>query len=251
MLLRISLGIAILAGLAAFYFIQVPVKGKIDELTTNLQTAETERATAQDNERKAKAAETKAKSELTLAQKELNEKSSELDITKEKLNEQQTRANQLAADLTKTTAERNDAQQDLSAWKALGYTPDQIRNLRTQLTRTTEERDAIAGENKILLRNNKQIQARLDKYEGEMEKDPEMPAGLKGKVLAVDPKWDFVIIDVGGNQGAVERGKMLVSRDGKLVGAVRITRVEPNRSIANVIPEMRQSDLLEGDQVIY
>jgi multidrug resistance efflux pump len=88
MLLRISLGIAILAGLAAFYFIQVPVKGKIDELTTNLQTAETERATAQDNERKAKAAETKAKSELTLAQKELMRKL-ELDITKGKLNEQQ------------------------------------------------------------------------------------------------------------------------------------------------------------------
>src|SRR5580765_2439328 len=159
MLLRISLGIAILAGLATLYFLQVPVKGRIDELTTNLQTAETERATAQENEKKAKAAETKASSERDTAKKDLNEKSAELDSTRAKLNEQQTRANQLAADLTKTTAERNEAQQDLSAWKALGYTPDQIRNLRTQLAKTSEEREAIAGENKILLRNNKQIQA--------------------------------------------------------------------------------------------
>ncbi|MCI0541510.1 MAG: hypothetical protein L0Z50_40445 [Verrucomicrobiales bacterium] len=251
MLLRISLGIAILAGLATFYFLQVPVKGRIDELTTNLQTAETERATAQDNERKAKAAETKARSELDTTKKVLDEKSSELDVTKAKLNEQQSRANQLAADLTKTTGERNEAQQELSAWKALGYTPDQIRNLRTQLAKTIEERDAISGENKILLRSNKQLQARLDNYESPEDKDPEMPAGLKGKVLAVDAKWDFVVIDVGGNQGAVERGKLLVSRDGKLIGAVRITRVEPNRSIANIIPEMKQGDLMEGDQVIY
>ena len=251
MLLRISLGIAILAGLATLYFLQVPVKGKIDELTTNWQTAETAKATAQENEKKSKAAETKAKSELEVAKKDLNEKTAALDSTTARLNEQQTRANQLAADLTKTTAERNEAQQDLSAWKALGYTPDQIRNLRTQLAKTTEERDAITAENKILLRNSKQLQARLDKYESPEDKEVEMPPGLKGKVLAVDPKYDFVVLDIGGNQGAVERGKMLVSRDGKLVGAVRITRVEPNRSIANIIPEMKQGDLMEGDQVIY
>lgn len=251
MLLRISLGIAILAGLATFYFIQVPVKGRIDELTTNLQTAETERTTAQENERKAKAAENKAKTDLATTTRELNDKLAVLDSTTAKLNEQQTRANQLAADLTKTTAERNEAQQDLSAWKALGYTPDQIRNLRTQLAKTTEERDAIAVENKILLRNSKQLQARLDVYESPDEKDVEMPPGLKGKVLAVDTKYEFVVLDIGGNQGAVERGKMLVSRDGKLVGAVRITRVEPTRSIANIIPEMKQDVLMEGDQVIY
>jgi hypothetical protein len=251
MLLRISLGIAILAGLATFYFLQVPVKGRIDELTVNLQTAESERATAQENEAKAKAAETKAKSDLEVTKKDLAEKTAAFDITAAKLNEQQTRANQLSEELTKTTGERNDAQQELSAWKALGYTPDQIRNLRTQLAKTTEERDAFVEENRILLRNNKQVQARLDKYEGGEERDPEMPAGLKGKVLAVDEKWDFVVIDVGGNQGAVERGKLLVSRDGKLIGAVRITRVEPNRSIANIIPEMKQADPKEGDQVVY
>jgi hypothetical protein len=251
MLLRISLGIAILAGLATFYFLQVPVKGRIDELTTNLQTAESERATAQENEAKAKAAETKAKSELEVTKKELTETGAALETTSAKLKEQQTRANQLSEELTKTTGERNEAQQELSAWKALGYTPDQIRDLRGQLAKTAEERDTFVEENKVLLRENKRLDARLATYEGDRDIDPPMPAGLKGKVLAVDSKWDFVVIDVGGNQGAVERGKLLVSREGKLIGAVRITRVEPNRSIANVIPEMRQADPMEGDSVVY
>jgi hypothetical protein len=227
------------------------VKGRIDELTTNLQTSETEKATAQENEKKARAAEAKSGSERDTAKRQLTDTTAALETATAKLNEQQTRANQLAADLTKTTAERNEAQQDLSSWKALGYTPDQIKTLRTQLARTTEERDAITGENKILLREKKRLEARLDVYEGGEEKEVEMPVGLKGKVLAVDAKYEFVVLDIGGNHGAVERGKMLVSRDGKLVGAIRITRVEPNRSIANIIPEMKQTDLMEGDQVIY
>jgi len=251
MLLRISLGIAILAGLAALYFTQFNVKPKIDELTTNLQTAENEKNTAQEDARQSKAAETKAKAELDTAKKGLEEATAELDNTKAKLSEQQTRGNQLQTELTKVTGDRNEAQQELSAWRATGVNPDQIRALRTEATKLSEERDAIAGENKILLREKGRLEARLSKYEGDEEKDPPMPPGLKGKVLAVDPKYEFVVLDVGGNQGAVERGKLLVSREGKLVGAVRITRVEPDRSIANIIPEMKQADLMEGDLVLY
>ena len=116
--------------------------------------------------------------------------------------------------------------------------------------RLGEERDVITEENKLLVRNVKRLQERLWIYEPEGG-DPEMPTGLKGKVVAVDPKYDFVVLDIGESQGVVPRGKLLVSREGKLVGAVRITRVEASRSIANIIPEMKQEEVMEGDQVIY
>jgi hypothetical protein len=32
---------------------------------------------------------------------------------------------------------------------------------------------------------------------------------------------------------------------------VRLTTVEPTRSIANIIPEMKQGDVMEGDVVFY
>jgi hypothetical protein len=44
---------------------------------------------------------------------------------------------------------------------------------------------------------------------------------------------------------------MLVNRDGRLVAKVQITRVEANRAIANIMPEWKQDDVLEGDQVVY
>ena len=72
-----------------------------------------------------------------------------------------------------------------------------------------------------------------------------------GKILAVDPKYDFVVLDVGGNQGMVENGKLLVNREGKLVGKLRITKVEANRSIANIMPDWTTAELMEGDQVVH
>lgn len=251
MLLRISLGIAILAGLGVLYFSHFAVAPKITTLTEERDSAQSAANTAQEAEKTAKQNEKKAKEELDLAKKDLNQKSADLETAVARLTEQQNRGNQLATDLTRITGERNEAQQQLALWTALGVTADQVRALRVQAAKTAEERDAFAAENKILARNVSQLQTRLDKYEGDSDKEVPLPVGLKGKILAVDAKYDFVVLDIGGNQGVLENGRMLVSREGKLIGAVRITRVEPNRSIANVIPEMKQASLMEGDLVLY
>jgi len=132
----------------------------------------------------------------------------------------------------------------------LGVKPEQIKELMAKVKQTQQERDAFVGENEVLLRNNRKLQAELSNY-----LDPNaavvMKAGLKGKVVAVDPKWNFVVLDIGAEQGALERGEMLVNRNGKLVAKIRITGVEAKRSIANVMPEWRWSDVMEGDQVLY
>jgi hypothetical protein len=77
-----------------------------------------------------------------------------------------------------------------------------------------------------------------------------LPAGLKGKILVSDPKWDFVVLNVGQDEGAAEDGDLLVSRDGKLVAKVRIHTVQKGRSIANVLPGWKITDVMEGDLVI-
>jgi hypothetical protein len=35
------------------------------------------------------------------------------------------------------------------------------------------------------------------------------------------------------------------------VAKVRVTKVEPNRSIANIMPDWKQAEVMEGDQVVY
>jgi hypothetical protein len=92
------------------------------------------------------------------------------------------------------------------------------------------------------------LRNRLNIYEGEVLK-VELPAGLRGRVLAVDPKFEFVVLDIGEVDGVLEQGEMLVNRSGKLVAKVRIMSVQPNRSIANVLLDWKQADIMEGDAV--
>lgn len=250
MLLRISLVVAILAGLASLYFSQTKVSEKINTLTTDLATAQTAQRTAEEAQKKAQGESKKAREELTKANQELDDTKSELAAAKTGLVEQVRRATQLSEELDTTKKERNESQQALAAYKAAGVTPDQLKELRDRVIKTTSERDTFIAENKILLRNINQLQNELNRYIGGKEIEVKLPSGLKGKVLAVDPKYDFVVLDIGGNQGVLTHGKMLVNRDGKLVAKVEITKVEPNRSIANILAGWKQTEVMEGDQVI-
>ena len=77
-----------------------------------------------------------------------------------------------------------------------------------------------------------------------------LPANLKGKVLVTDPKWNFVVLNIGEDQGVLDRGELLVNRDGKLVAKVIVRSVQKDRSIANVMPGWELGEVMEGDQVI-
>jgi chromosome segregation ATPase len=250
MLLRLSLIVAILAGVATLYFGHVKVQEKLTTLTDDLSQAQNARTKAEEAQRKADKESKQAKADLAQANKDLAEKVATLETTTAKLAEQEKRANQASEELTKVTGERNRAQEELSMWAALGQTPEQIKAFKDQIAKINSERDAYADENKILLRQNSELDYKLSRYEGP-EKEIKMRHGLTGKVLAVDPKYDFVVLDVGGNQGVVENGHFLVNRGGKLVAKLRVTKVEPNRSIANVLPDWRQTEVIEGDQVVY
>jgi multidrug efflux pump subunit AcrA (membrane-fusion protein) len=248
MLLRISLVIAILAGLASLYFSHVKVADRITTITTERDQAQSAQKTAEEQQRKAEKERRAARDDLDKANKALADKTTALEATSSRLAEQEKRANQLNEDLTRVTGERNEAQTELSVFKQLAVTPEQIKGFKEQLAKSNEERDRFIDENKILTRSRNELLVKLSRYEGE-EIDPRMPP-VHGKIVAVDPKYDFVVLNVGGNQGLVENGKLLVNRDGKLVAKVRITKVEPNRSIANIMPDWKQADVMEGDQVM-
>jgi len=248
MLLRISLVIAIIAGLATLYFTHVKVQDKVNTLTTERDTAQSAQRTAEDQQRKAEKERRQAREDLEKTNKELADRDVALKDTNARLAEQEKRANQVSEELTKVTGERNEAQTQLAIWKQLETTPEQIRNFKGQLAQSNEERDRYADENKVLLRRNSELKVELSRYVGD-EIEPKMRP-VAGRILAVDPKYDFVVLNVGGKQGVVENGRLLVNRDGKLVAKVRITKVEPDRSIANILPEWRQADVMEGDQVL-
>lgn len=251
MLLRIALGLAILAGLAALYVTHVQVGGKITELNTNLTDTTARLSEAQQAKAKADSDLKTAKAQLDTASQAYAQATNDLAAAFAKVAEQQERADKASANLLEVTGQRNEAQQELSQWKVFGMSVEQIRN---QLARTREAeraRDTFSTDNQVLSKKLAKTERELAKYKGTEIPDPELPPGTKGSIVAVDPKYDFVILDIGGNQGLVEDAKMLVNRDGKLIGKVRITQVEAGRAIANIMPEWKQDEIMEGDQVIF
>lgn len=246
-MLRIFLIIAVLAGLAGLFGVYQTseklktITGERDQANKDKEAANTAATKAAKESKEAKAAAEKAKTELASTQETLKS-------TSARANEQEKRANDLDGRLAKSDQDKTRAQQDLAAWIALGIPVDQVKATKDLLKKTTEERDVMIEEKKVLSRNLAFVQAELDKLKG-ADKEVKLPESLKGKVVAVDNQYDFVVLNIGKNQDVQERGKLTVTRDGKLVAKLKVQRAEANQSIANVISGTKQLEVKEGDTV--
>lgn len=250
MLIRISLVIAILAALAVGGLTIFKIKPKFDTLVTDRNTQRDGRLTAE-KERD------DTKQTLAKTEKDLKQTKDTLELTigeKEKaIAEAAThlaKVTELTAKLTTTTQERDDARADLAAYKATGFKPEQILAFGKQIKDAQEALDVATEEKKILSHKLTALQIKYDALTKDDYHGPALPASLAGKVLVADPKWEFVVLDVGQDQGVLTYGELLVNRNGRLVAKLRVLSVQKDRAIANVIPGWKIGEVMEGDRVI-
>jgi hypothetical protein len=249
MFIRIILGVAIVLGLAATTLNIAMVKPKITTLKTNL-----DQETKLHQEFEAKYRQTASDLEKTNAilkttQETLKSTEEQRDKAVADLGAMTKRADQLTADLKKTRDERDDAQQKLAAYVASGLTAQQTASASKELKRLGDTVTAMETENKVLMQRVKRVENELAVYKTKDYTVP-LPPGLMGKVLVADPKWNFIVINVGEEQGVLQDGELLVNRNGKLVAKVRVSTVQKDRSVANVIPGWQLGEVMEGDLVI-
>jgi hypothetical protein len=251
MLIRISLIVAILGGLAVagidFFVLKDTITKTITDRDTFHQNWQTELGEHHKFEKLAN--DTKAKLDKTTQQLVVAKQDRDSAVAKQAEAEQNLAT---AKDTLKKTQEELDATKDkLAAWDALGIPITQAREILNSLKHVQEEEVALQTEKDIIFAKCNKLQSELDDIRG-VGGDPEMPDGLRGKVLAVDPRYDFVVLDIGQKEGAVTNGKLLVNRNGKLVAKLKITEdVQSERCIANVMPGWKLSDIMEGDEVFY
>jgi hypothetical protein len=248
MLLRISLIVAILAGLAAGGLGYYEVSTQIPALSKQRDDEHSAKVAEISAHNKTKSELKKTKSDLAQTQQDLADTKSDLDKAVARADAQSKRADDLSDKLVTATQQRDDAQNQLAAFTATGLTPDQVVTLNKQLKSANMQIAAINDEKLVLQRHLVTLQAKLDEIIGP-ETFVKLPAELKGKIVVVDPKWDFVVLDIGDDQGAVQDGELLVSRQGKLVAKVILRSVEKNRSIANIVPGWKIGEPIEGDDV--
>jgi hypothetical protein len=248
MLLRISLIVAILAGLGAGVVSYLEISDKIPALTKQRDDENSAKKQALTELASTKTTLKKTQGELASTQQELTDTKSERDKAVARAESQTKRGDELADKLAKTSADLNDAQGKLAAYTLTGYTADQVLNLKKTLNDAQAEVAVVNDEKMVLLRNVAKLQTRLNRYEG-TNAFVMLRADLHGKIISVDPKWDFVVLNIGEDEGVLPNGELLVSREGKLVAKVIVRTVEKDRSIANLVPGWKLGDMFEGDEV--
>jgi len=249
MLTRICLIVAIVAALCAGVLNFVVVKDKITALTTDRNTQRDGWTATKGELDKTQKNLVRTQSQLTqtqhnLADAQASEKKAEADETV-----QIQKVNDLSSKLTSMTQERDNVQNDLKAYQLTGKSPAEVLNLVAQITQDQKAMDALKDEKKVLDRNLLLVKNQLAELIG-TNYVVTLPADLKGKVVVVDPKWDFVVLNIGEDQGVLTDGQLLVNRNGKLVAKVIVRSIEKDRCIANIVPGWKLGEVIEGDEVI-
>lgn len=232
-------------------------KGKISEANEKATQAE---ATA-----------SAANAKLSTAEKTLKTTSESLaTVTAEK--------DQLASQVSSAKAELDKATSDLAAaTTAKTAAETQASELTTKAAQLQTELDAAkSNAPPPVVDNSAELQARITELEtvnATVQKDLDskttqletlvkqnqdrqqlkMRNNLEGRVLAVNPAWNFVVLNLGDKNGVLSNAELLVKRGNQLIGKVRITSVEPSTSIADIVANSvpEGTAISPGDNVIF
>ena len=248
LLLRVCLVLAILAGIGVIIVSQVVLKPQVQTIIENRTTYSNNWQRAEGEKKKLNRELTDTQTKLKSTEKNLEETKSALVSVQDELKKEQDKSKGLAMTIEKLRADLKVASDKLAAWEALGLSVDQIATVIRERDKFKKDNEALAEESKLFKKKADQLQVRIDEILGKDE-DPPIPSSARGTVLVVDPKWDFLVLDVGSKLGLKDRGVLLVSRNGTLIAKIRVMNVQADRSIANILPGWKLKDVMEGDQV--
>jgi predicted RNase H-like nuclease (RuvC/YqgF family) len=202
--------------------------------------------TADANMKSAQSAEKTAKDALVEAQA----KNQELTLQSDKLSK----------DLESTKSEFESTNSKLKVTSAQlqafedglkGRKPDELFQ---EISDLTEKAKALEGEKTLLTSKMEKSEGDLKKLREQMEMTK--PGGTKsmslsGRILAVNPTWNFVILDLGKNDQVVEGLTMVIYRGEKMIGRIKTVTVDAQTSVADVLPGTPATAIEVGDQVVY
>ncbi len=95
------------------------------------------------------------------------------------------------------------------------------------------------------------LETQLEKCDKELHKEITMKPGTTGKIVYANKEWNFVVIDIGSNQGVQATAEMIIHRDDNMIGKIRISAVRDDVSIAEVMTDYQKDTVKEGDDVLF
>ena len=190
-----------------------------------------------------------------------------LKTTEENLTEQKAKNQELTLQADKLSKDLATTRGDLESTNSkLKITSEQLQSIEDGLKgKKPDERFQQINDNsekvKVTESEQKILSAAKEKADSELKKLKEQiemtkPGGsktmsLSGRILAVNPTWNFVILDLGKNDQIVEGLTMVIYRGEKMIGRIKTVTVDAQTSVADVLPGTPAAGIEVGDQVVY
>ncbi len=218
-------------------------EGTLSQTKTQLAGKEKELKTANDNVAAATQRAEQVSSELTSAKAAADAATAKSTELTTKLTTTESQITQLTADVQAKQAEIDQLKANSGPVQS-GPSPEQVAKEQEQATLIAKlQGDLDASRTQL----ESLVKEQQDRRAGQMKK------GLQGRILAVNPAWNFVVLNLGDKNGITSNAEMLIKRGNQLIGKVRITSVEPSTSIADIVANSVPSGvaITPGDDVIY
>ena len=186
-----------------------------------------------------------------------------------KMTENDNRVADQETDLVKMQTEKSDLQAKLQANEAqiaelqkrmgeLCKTPanpnpgaPSAAELQAQLEDARKQLESAEREKSLL---NEKFQNNVARGpEVATKREPAYRGSIRGTVLAFNPAYNFVILNLGSRNGVEANAEMLVLREGSVIGKIRISSVEPATAVGDIMSSSlaRGVQVQPGDTVIY
>ena len=254
---KISLALAIVAmlGTAALAFL---TRGNIDMVKGRLTEAKSSLATSQKSLSDAKSQVKKAEEDVAAANAAAEEQktlAAKLKLDTEEATRKMADAESKVAGLDKELVELkrgvlvdpNPGKPDAEAVKReIDQAKAELAKAQTELAESKQVQETLTNRMKENDDKLHTVSTEVARYRKGVAR-----TGLSGRIMAVNPGWNFVVLSVGDRHGAAVGASMVVLRDGMAIARAKITSVESSTSIADVIPgSVRKGMSVQPDDTV-
>jgi len=190
-----------------------------------------------------------------------------LKTTEENLTEQKAKNQELSLQADKLSKDLESTKSALESTNSkLKVTAEQLQAFEESLKgkkpdELFQEINDLSEKVKVAESEQKMLAAAREKSESELKKlkdqlEMTKPGGAKsvslsGRILAVNPTWNFVILDLGKNDMVVEGLTMVIYRGEKMIGRIKTVTVDAQTSVADILSDTPARAIEVGDQVVY
>jgi len=224
-------------------------------LNTNLEKENTQLKTQLDDTLEKKAAVESELREAIDIRDELEEKAETAQRQADRLAaqiEQEKRAKESALiQLQSKLQEAEDAKRESETHKKKFLDLEGLfKKIKKENTELKEQVDQLKISKRASERKKRKVSSKrrvkLDKI---VVKPEEAAPDVEGQVLVVNREFDFIVVNLGQDDGMKTGALLEVSRGGKILGRVEVEKIYGNMSAAIILPDTNKDKLKEGDSV--